>query len=612
MKKGVVLILFLVFSFSLVSSLDLELSEAFDKNEKVDVIVVFKSNPSSEVLSELVNVGAGVRKRLDLVDGVVISVPRHVAEKIELRNDVGSIELDYKVESCLDFSAEQIYADKVWDLNISGKGVDVAILDTGIDSSNFFLDVEKEVDFTLEGVQDLNGHGTHIAGIVASTNLPYRGISYGADLFNVKVLNQQGFGTASQVISGIEWAVNNGAEIISLSLGASLENCDGSDVLSLAVDKAFSEGVLVVVSAGNNGPDFGTITSPGCAKNALTVGAIDNLNEIALFSSRGPTYDGRIKPDVVAPGVLISSTWNNGDFSVLSGTSVSSPHVSGLAALLLEIDPSLSATELKSIIKDSADDLNVDSTSQGKGMVNAYSSYLLVINSSLSNFTSDNETFYENRTKIPPGLERILSGNVLDIPPGLRKKPVSFWSKFDLEDVFYKVELALTLSEIERARKKEEYAKAKLEEVENSLKEKNFEKAQYYYSVYKENLEEIKEINEEIIKEVEDSEVLKKDKEDSSEDFSSSKSSNRKGKDSSKEEPISDERDSDSGKSSSKVNSGVSSNSEKSSLGKGSSSSSSKSSSKANSGSSSSSGNSFLSNGKGVTGRIISFFENLF
>ncbi len=220
-------------------------------------------------------------------------------------------------------------------IGLDGSGVDVAVVDTGINYSHTaFKNIGIGYDFVRGDnyAEDENGHGTHVSGIIASNDLTYSAPN--ATLMHIKVLDETGTGNASTVIAGIEWAVDHGAEVISMSLGGT--GGDGTSALSEASDSAVSKGVVVVAAAGNDGPASGTITSPGDAREVITVGAIDDYDSVPSWSSRGPTTDGRTKPDVVAPGVSITSTALDGGFTTKSGTSMSTPHVSGAAALLIQ------------------------------------------------------------------------------------------------------------------------------------------------------------------------------------------------------------------------------------------------------------------------------------
>ncbi|ODS35767.1 MAG: hypothetical protein A7316_07480 [Candidatus Altiarchaeales archaeon WOR_SM1_86-2] len=359
-------------------------------NENIPVIIFFYERPMTADIRAIRSDGASVKYHYEIINAVAAQVPAEALDDIAKRDFVKLVEPDYRVELVLDNSTPQIQADRVWGANITGKEINVAIIDTGIHDEHPDLTIDGEVDYTGEGTDDLHGHGTHVAGTVASTNSTYRGVACDADLFNVKALNQHGYGHSSNIIMGIEWAVNNGAEVISMSLGAQINPCDGTDAMSQAVDNAVTRGVVVVVSAGNNGTDNGTITSPGCSRKAITVGAVDDNDNVAAFSSRGPTGDGRVKPDLLAPGVSITSTWNDNSFRSSSGTSIAAPHVSGVAALLLEADSSLAPDDVKNILMSTALDLGLNQNIQGVGRVDAYGA-VNNVSQSAANCSSDSE-----------------------------------------------------------------------------------------------------------------------------------------------------------------------------------------------------------------------------
>ena len=225
------------------------------------------------------------------------------------------------------------------------------------------------------------GHGTHVAGIVGASGTG-TGVAPDVSFLAFKVLGQFGSGSFSDVIAGIERATDpdgdpntdDGADIINLSLGS---RGDPDDPVSKAVDAAVDLGVVVVVSAGNSGSSYQTIGSPGVARKAITVGASDNTDAIASFSSRGPVPgEWAIKPDIVAPGVSILSTVPTegvlGDpsgFRRLSGTSMSAPHIAGAAALIKQLHPTRTPDVIKTNLMNTALDLGHDAYTQGAGRV---------------------------------------------------------------------------------------------------------------------------------------------------------------------------------------------------------------------------------------------------
>ncbi|MCD6226448.1 MAG: S8 family serine peptidase [Candidatus Aenigmarchaeota archaeon] len=451
-------------------------------DEKVSVIILFYEKPTPADISILKSDGASIKYQYTIIDAVAAQVPAQAADKIAKRAFVKLVEPDYKVKLVLDKSIPQIQADKVWEADITGKNVDVAVLDTGIHDEHPSLTIEKEVDYTGEGTDDLHGHGTHVAGIIASTDSIYRGVAYDADLFNVKVLNKDGSGYGSDVIKGIEWSVDNGAEIISMSLGAEIDPCDGTDAISQAVDKAVNEGVVVVVAAGNSGPDSGTITSPGCSKKGITVGAVDDNDNVPSWSSRGPTDDGRVKPDLVAPGVGITSTWKDNSFKSLSGTSMSTPHVSGVAALLLEADPSLKPDEVKEALKTTALDLGLDENTQGAGRVDAYEAYIYVANATKE---PENETKERKKIELPPAFEREL--------PAVGITPDSWMYGF--KKFFEDVDMFFTFDDVAKAEKHLKYAELRLAEAKEMAEKGKPGFVDDLIEEYEDNLEKANEIS---------------------------------------------------------------------------------------------------------------------
>lgn len=295
--------------------------------------------------------------------------------------------LDAPVRSTDAESMPQIGAPQAWDAGFTGAGVTVAVLDTGIDTTH--PDLEGQV--VLEGnfsespdTVDRAGHGTHVAGIVAGTGAVdplMRGVAYEASLINTKVLDDQGSGWESDIIAGMEWSAQEGADILNLSLGVPFGFTDGTDPGSLAVNAVSEEyGVLVAVAAGNDGyAGPGSVTTPGAADLALTVGAVDKADVWADFSGQGPrTGDSALKPDIVAPGVdIIAARAAEGflgdpvdeHYTSMSGTSMATPHVAGAAALLAQAQPELTGQELKSVLMGSAESVGDTVWREGAGRV---------------------------------------------------------------------------------------------------------------------------------------------------------------------------------------------------------------------------------------------------
>ncbi|WP_158578567.1 S8 family peptidase [Spongiactinospora rosea] len=283
------------------------------------------------------------------------------AAEPKLRDGLAKVWLDGKVRASLEHSVPQIGAPEAWKSGFDGKGVKVAVLDTGIDRNHQDLrgKVTDERNFTTaQSATDRLGHGTHVAATIAGQGVgaPARkGVAPGAELVNGKVLNDSGQGSESEVLAGMEWAAREAkADVINLSLGGGAT--DGTDPLSVAVDTLSAEtGALFVIAAGNEGGDY-TVGSPGAATSALTVAAVDRNDALAEFSSRGPRLDYAPKPDISAPGVDIAAARAEGTtmgtpidelYTRASGTSMATPHVAGAAAILAQRHPDWTGGQLK-------------------------------------------------------------------------------------------------------------------------------------------------------------------------------------------------------------------------------------------------------------------------
>ena len=299
--------------------------------------------------------------------GSLAAGPLAGTARVWLDARVRAATLDDRVRAtALDANLTRIGAPAAWAAGLSGAGVAVAVLDTGVDPSHPDLAgrVAAEQNFTDDPTADGNGHGTHVASLVAGSGAASsgarRGVAFGVRLLSGKVLDDRGQGSFSAVIAGMEWAAGAGAQVVNLSLGSGTPST-GLDPMSLAVNAlTASHGVLFVASAGNTGPGAGTVGAPGAADAALTVGAADSRDRVADFSSRGPRLgDYAVKPDLVAPGVDIIAARAGGIafgepvgayYARASGTSMAAPQVAGAAALLAQRRPGWTAAMLKAVL----------------------------------------------------------------------------------------------------------------------------------------------------------------------------------------------------------------------------------------------------------------------
>lgn len=278
---------------------------------------------------------------------------------------------------------DQIKAPAAWQRDLNGKGVKVAVVDSGIDTGHPALvgKVTAAADFTGEGTQDDLGHGTHVASLLAGNGAgsdgARQGVAPGVELVSSKVLNGQDEGTTSGIIAGLEWAAAQQPDLVNVSLGGFAPRYS-EDLLAEAVDGlTASSGALFVVAAGNSGSSFPTpysIETPGTAASALTVGAVDGTDHKASFSSEGPTWSYLQKPEISAPGVGLLGAQagaRDGDLYVAhSGTSQATSLVTGSAALLLQQHPDLTWQQLKARLSSAVDDTGVYTSWSGSGRLN--------------------------------------------------------------------------------------------------------------------------------------------------------------------------------------------------------------------------------------------------
>ncbi|MEV7992080.1 S8 family serine peptidase [Streptomyces sp. NPDC086077] len=277
-----------------------------------------------------------------------------------LAGGIQRIWLDGKVKADLAESVAQIGAPEAWKSGSTGQGVNVAVLDTGVDADH--PDLEGQVAAATsfipddDSAVDHHGHGTHVASTIAGTGAASggkeKGVAPGARLHVGKVLDDSGSGQASWIVAGMEWAARDQhAEIVSMSLGG--EATDGTDPLSEAVNTLSAEtGTLFTIAAGNSGPR-GSVGSPAVADAALAVGAVDSADRLASFSSRGPRAgDGALKPEITGPGVDVLAARSQhapgeGAYTTMSGTSMATPHVAGAAALVAAAHPDWTGQQIK-------------------------------------------------------------------------------------------------------------------------------------------------------------------------------------------------------------------------------------------------------------------------
>ncbi|NJD77411.1 MAG: PGF-pre-PGF domain-containing protein [Candidatus Methanoperedens sp.] len=367
---------------------------------------------SSAVVSAVESNGGKTERRYDFIGAISAKMPAWKIAELSKMPEVEKIYYDEIVALPLEPShgnitvattgTDAIGANYAWDSGYTGTGIKLAIIDTGINYNHPDLGggfgtgkkVADGYDFVNNDANPMDdqGHGTHVAG-TAAANGSIKGVAPDATLYAVKVLNSAGSGTTSNVIAGIDWSIAHGADVISMSLGSSSQPTDEfTDILNIVSDAAVDQGIVVVVAAGNSGPGTNTISSPGSSRKVITVGASDDSSTatisddtIASFSDRGPSAFGRLDPDVVAPGVTINSTSYTGSYTNKSGTSMSTPHVSGAAALLLQKNPALSPAQVRAILMHTSSNLTSSHVfEKGAGIINLTNAFTYNISANIN------------------------------------------------------------------------------------------------------------------------------------------------------------------------------------------------------------------------------------
>ena len=350
--------------------------EAIDSSPVIDRVIA--GTASEEAIQDLQSKGCTVIHRLS--DATALKCPAGVVPTLNVREDRKFYIVDLEAD-------QQINADDVWAQGIDGTGVAVAVLDTGVqaDHEELLGSIAGCVSFvpTETTCEDLNGHGTHVTGIITANGVNEitndygytspnwaTGVAPGASVYMLKVCNADGICYESDMMAAMEYAVSSTtAKVMSISIGGgnySGENCD-TDTLAAKVNWVVSNGITVAAAAGN---DQFFVSSPACASGVIAVGAVDKTGLMAKWSNFGPSLD------IVAPGVSILSSYSclapgaGGDcastwYAWMPGTSMSTPMVSGTVALMLDANSSLTVDEIKTALYSTADPINPDSVCYG-------------------------------------------------------------------------------------------------------------------------------------------------------------------------------------------------------------------------------------------------------
>ena len=350
----------------------------------IKVLIGFKDKPGPTEQALVNSLGGKIKKTYNIIPAMAASLPEKAIEALKKNPNIMDIELDglvYALDTELDSSwgVDRIDAEVVHSTGSNkGDGVEIAIIDTGIDYTHTDLNDNYAGGYDFVNLDndpmDDDGHGTHVAGIIGAEddNKGVVGVAPEARLYALKALDNTGVGYISDIISAIQWATDpdgNGSaddrlDIINMSLGATV----GNIFLKWACKLAYRDGLLIVAAAGNE--YRGSVIYPAAYAEVVAVSAsgydvINHQDFLAGFSSTGNEVE------LAAPGVDINSTFLGGGYKVYDGTSMASPHVAGAAALVWAENSSWSNKDIRSHLQLTAEDIGLSATEQGYGLVDA-------------------------------------------------------------------------------------------------------------------------------------------------------------------------------------------------------------------------------------------------
>ncbi len=418
------------------SDLRERVNSARSADERVRVILQIDGEASDELKALLRRDGVRIKRHHRSFGTRVVELPAGIVTELARYSEVSFVSPDREIKAhghIETTTGAAVMRQEQGNGGFNGAGIGIAVIDSGVDNSHEALSgssgtsrVVANVDFTGEGVltNDPYGHGTHVASLAAGNSLvlsgAYTGIAPNANIINLRVLNSQGTGSTSALLSALDWVMTNRSayniRVVNMSLGAPAGDSYKNDPVCRAVRRLVDNGIVAVAAAGNNGKDslgnkiYGGIHTPGNEPSAITVGASNTYgtdvrgdDSITTFSSRGPTrsyytdllgvkhYDNLIKPDLVAPGnkIVAAESKNNylvttypqldaavstladGKMMYMSGTSMAAPIVAGAAALMLQANPNLTPNMVKAILMYTAQPLaGFNQFEQGAGQIN--------------------------------------------------------------------------------------------------------------------------------------------------------------------------------------------------------------------------------------------------
>ncbi|WP_416147532.1 peptidoglycan-binding protein [Salipaludibacillus sp. HK11] len=318
------------------------------EDDKDKVIVLFKNNANQELIT---NSNGTVHHEFENIPALAISVPQQAIGGLKNNPNVISVEKNERYDiqgQTTPWGIAAVDSPQAWSNDVTGKDVKVAIIDSGVDTSHPDLSIAGCYGASDAATcEDVDGHGTHVAGTVGARNneIGVVGVAPDVDIYAARVSNLDGEIWSTNVLAAIDWAISKEVDIINLSLGSN----EYSRSIDEALTNAYDKGILSIAASGNDSSN--SVSYPAALANVIAVSATDKNNEIASFSNTGEEIE------FSAPGVAIDSTTLNGDYAKSSGTSMATPHVAGVLALLIETYPDMNRDDLRATLRDNALDL---------------------------------------------------------------------------------------------------------------------------------------------------------------------------------------------------------------------------------------------------------------
>lgn len=385
-KTSSSIILVAVILFTVFSAVTLT---GYAETRNVEVIIGFAAQPDAELIKQY---GGEIHYTYSIISAIYATLPETAIEPLSKKPEIAYIDWNGKIEvsgQTTYWGIDRINAPQAWSQS-TGDGVKIAILDTGV-GPHQNLKVYGGYNFVNNSTDwnDGHGHGTMVAGIIAasSTSTSLSGVAPNAQIYSVKILDNNGEGTVSRAIQGIEWAVSNNMQIISMSW-----SINAAPALHEAIQQAYNSGILLVAAAGNT--YHMEVTCPAYYAEVIAVSATNKDNILTEFSSVGKEIE------LAAPGELIYSTYLNNGFGVGNGTSMAAAFVTGTAALVWAKNPELTNVEVRSILQNTALDLDEAGRDiyYGYGLVDAYAALLATPSPIEADFTWSPATIYAGET----------------------------------------------------------------------------------------------------------------------------------------------------------------------------------------------------------------------